>query len=32
VELYSLERVQRQFKFHQLVPIPPPRDIGVWHE
>jgi hypothetical protein len=32
MELYSPERVQRQFKFHQLVPIPPPRDIGVWHE
>jgi hypothetical protein len=32
VELYSPEHVQRQFGFHQLVPIPPPRDIGVWHE
>jgi hypothetical protein len=32
VELYSPERVQRQFGFYQLVPIPPPRDISVWHE
>jgi hypothetical protein len=29
VELYSPECVQRQFGFRQLVPIPPPRDIGV---
>jgi hypothetical protein len=32
VKLYSPEHVQRQFGFRQLVPIPPPRDIGVWHE
>jgi hypothetical protein len=32
VELYSPERVQRQFGFRQLVPIPPPRDIDIWHE
>jgi hypothetical protein len=32
VELYSLERVQRQLGFCQFVPIPPPRDIGVWYK
>jgi len=32
VEVYSPERVQRQFGYRQVVPVPPPRDAGRDHE
>src|SRR5437016_9559824 len=31
VEVYSPERVQRQFGYTQVVPIPPPRQAGPEH-
>ena len=31
VEVYSPERVQRQFGNRQLIPVPPPRDAGQAH-
>ncbi|XP_062211895.1 uncharacterized protein LOC133912928 [Phragmites australis] len=32
VEVYSPERVQRQFGYRQVVPVPAPRDAGRAHE
>lgn len=31
VEVYSPERVLRQFGFEQMFPLPPPRDAGEYH-